>query len=389
MKVRLLFLAAASVMPSGLIARDAVDMGLSVKWASHNVGAKESTQQGMRFAWGEVSTKESFTFENYKYRKGNTQWSRDIGRNISNTEYDVAKKQWGGDWRMPTQKEVVELCEKCLWEWKKVNGVFGFEVVGPNGNCIFLPSDSFDKSEGHYWTGTLSQGLGRSAMELCFSSNVVRTLGAYRKEGCHVRPVMTNYSYDRQMDIPLEWRIKKYRRFIERINAGDYESAFVEISIIAASGDSMAQCVLGSMYYYGAGVFRNYEAAQEQLVLSASNGCLRAEYMLGCIESLNEARRFSKMLTGADNLDVDIEKSFWNQMMSTEDRPSNYKEAFRWFYLRDGQWGYKDIMYYAGVALVSGKYGYKNPSRGLYWIRRSAALGYPSAIELLRKIANK
>lgn len=379
-----------AVTSARTFAHTAVDMGLSVKWASYNVGAAESSQLGLRFAWGELSTKESFTFENYKHREGETQWSLDIGKEISGTKHDVASKLWGGEWRMPTQGEVLELCKKCTWEWKNVNGNCGFEVTGPNGNSIFLPADSDNNQEGHYWTGTLSQGLGRSAIELYFLSNGVRRVfGSYRKEGFHVRPVMTDDSYDRHQDIPVEWRTKKYSRLVERINAEDYEMAFVEASVLAASGDSMAQCVLGAMYYYGAGVFRNYEAAQEQLVLSASNGCARAEYMLGCIESLNKARLVSKMLTGADKPDEGVDESFWNQMMCTETLPSNFKEAFRWFFLKDGQWGYRDIMYYSGIALITGKYGYSNPQRGLYWIQRSANQGCSEAIQLLNELKRR
>ena len=53
------------------------------------------------------------------------------------TKYDAASYFWKGKWRMPTQKEMEELCSKCTWTWIEYNGVVGYKVKGPNGNAIF------------------------------------------------------------------------------------------------------------------------------------------------------------------------------------------------------------------------------------------------------------
>ena len=83
------------------------------------------------------------------------------------------------------------------------------------------------------------------------------------------------------------------------------------------------------------------------------------------------------------DLDSHIDDAFWKQMMSTAVLPQSYKEAFRWFMIPGYEWAYRDIMYYCGVALIEGTYGYKNVMHGKQWIRRSAGLGYPEAMQLV------
>ena len=119
-----------------------VDLGLSVKWATCNVGASSPTGYGNYYAWGETSTKSEYSEKTYAYcnkKKGEYVYMN-IGPNISGTQYDAARVNWGGTWRMPTWDEIKELKEKCSWVWTTVNGVNGYKVTGPNGNSIFLPA---------------------------------------------------------------------------------------------------------------------------------------------------------------------------------------------------------------------------------------------------------
>lgn len=44
-----------------------VDLGLSVLWATCNIGAATPEEYGNYFAWGETATKDSYTEENYVY----------------------------------------------------------------------------------------------------------------------------------------------------------------------------------------------------------------------------------------------------------------------------------------------------------------------------------
>lgn len=139
---------------------DYVDLGLSVNWASCNLGASTPASRGGYYAWGETSTKTKYTKENYAYYKEGSGYT-DIGKNISGTQYDAATVNLGKDWRMPTKDEVQELCEKCTFTYGEVDGVKGYYATGKNGNSIFLPcygykSGSWDSHEnqGCFWIGT-------------------------------------------------------------------------------------------------------------------------------------------------------------------------------------------------------------------------------------------
>lgn len=118
---------------------EAVDLGLSVKWASCNVGATSPEDAGGYYAWGETEVKSSYTLNTYLYYNSANGYF-DILKDISNTRYDVAHVKWGGKWRLPTIKEIEELCNKCTSIWTTNNGVYGRKFVGPNGNSIFLPA---------------------------------------------------------------------------------------------------------------------------------------------------------------------------------------------------------------------------------------------------------
>lgn len=122
----------------------AIDLGISVKWASCNIGASKPEEYGDYYAWGETDTKPEYTEENYQYWENReTGEFTDIGSEISGTQYDVANVKWGDGWRMPTESEMFELQTKCEWEWIQSNGVYGLKITGPNGNSIFMPAAGY------------------------------------------------------------------------------------------------------------------------------------------------------------------------------------------------------------------------------------------------------
>ena len=131
-------------------AGEAIDLGLSVKWASFNVGATKPEEYGGYYAWGETEEKEEYSWETYKWCKGtetsltkyctNSSYGTVDNKIILDPEDDVAHVKWGGTWRMPTQAEIEELLEKCTWTWTINNNIGGYVVTGTNGNSIFLPA---------------------------------------------------------------------------------------------------------------------------------------------------------------------------------------------------------------------------------------------------------
>ncbi len=136
-----------------------VDLGLSVKWTTCNVGADTPIDYGNFYAWGETETKSTYVEENsvtYRSRK-----KKIIKNGISgNPKYDVARAKMGSTWRMPTLREANDLMFECKWEHLILNGIKGFKVTGPNGNSIFIPSSgyyySINMRRGEtccYWTG--------------------------------------------------------------------------------------------------------------------------------------------------------------------------------------------------------------------------------------------
>lgn len=183
-----------------------IDLGLNVKWASHNVGASSPEGFGGYYAWGETGEKSVYTDETYKYvvdSDGDGFFYDEeyiyIGSNINGTQYDVAHVKWGGSWRMPTVKEIRELMEKCSWKRTTYNGVKGQLVTGPNGNSIFLPAAGcryygtsvfYVGDNGFYWSATQHESYSYGAYDFYFSSSGgVWCSSNSRFFGCTVRPV--------------------------------------------------------------------------------------------------------------------------------------------------------------------------------------------------------
>ena len=191
---------------------DAVDLGLSVKWASANLGAADSTEAGGYFAWGETAPKAGvYDGKKYKFGEGVNEMTKynfytvlsstlrsltkvtpvDCKLNLD-PEDDAAAVLLGGGWRMPTADELWELKTKCTWkpvtividsteffvEKLTLGYVITSNVPGYEGNSIFLPAAGFISdhedysSEGGlvsnkgyelcYWTSTLEQSLGNT-----------------------------------------------------------------------------------------------------------------------------------------------------------------------------------------------------------------------------------
>ena len=169
-----------------------VDLGLSVKWATCNVGASSPSGYGDYYAWGETSTK-SGKYDKDTYRFYKNKKMEYLGRDISGTSYDVARQKWGGTWRMPREAEFRELIAKCTWTWTSQDGHFGFRV-SRNGNSIFLPAVGFHNYSsmtdvnitGNYWSST---GGYQEATLMKINKNGPVIYDFYRELGFCIRPV--------------------------------------------------------------------------------------------------------------------------------------------------------------------------------------------------------
>lgn len=168
-----------------------VDLGLSVKWATSNVGANAPHEYGYYFAWGETYTKE-------KYDENNSDtYGIDMDDISGDLDYETATANCGGTWRLPTQDELEELIKKCTWKWIRKNGVKGYKVTGSNGNSIFLPVAGYRYGEschdvgelGYYWSSTPIKSNTGSAYSLYFGSGGYSVSWFYRYGGHTVRPV--------------------------------------------------------------------------------------------------------------------------------------------------------------------------------------------------------
>ncbi|MBR5982920.1 MAG: hypothetical protein IK025_04230 [Bacteroidales bacterium] len=168
-----------------------VDLGLpsGTRWATCNVGASTPTAYGNYYAWGETTTKSSYTEDNYTYSSNPTTLP---------SSADAATANWGSGWRMPTSTEMQELIDNCTVTWTTQSGVNGRLFTGPNGNSIFLPaaggrydSELYDAgSYGNYWSSSLYTDGAGNAWYLYFSSGGYGMYDIYgRFNGLSVRAV--------------------------------------------------------------------------------------------------------------------------------------------------------------------------------------------------------
>ena len=132
----------------GAKAAEAVDLGLSVKWASYDFGTVSPYDDGP-------------TYDYYDARDFNL------------------KDTWGANWRVPTYDEWYELVNNCTITSTTVNGKEIHVVEGKNGNRIYLPS-------GYYWT---PYAPGRSYYAAHFDNSTGTIIYAVHSDKYPIRPV--------------------------------------------------------------------------------------------------------------------------------------------------------------------------------------------------------
>ena len=200
--------------------QEPVDLGLSVKWASCNLGASKPEEQGDYYAWGEVEPYyisldpltwkdgklEGYEWASYKWGDGTTftKYNNDSDygevddKLVLDHEDDASYVLLEGEWRTPTIEECYELVTECDWEWSELNGVLGCVVSG-NGNSIFLPAagyryetlevPDFLGEMGLYWSSSLRGG--NSAYAFMFVEGAQEAGHEGRVAGFSIRPVLS------------------------------------------------------------------------------------------------------------------------------------------------------------------------------------------------------
>lgn len=212
-----------------------VDLGLSVRWATFNVGATKPVDFGWSVAWGETSKSDSYDWAMYlKDFGGSMAQSQDAGstkdplslyvaggskttETIKGTEYDVARVKLSNVWRMPSKEEFLELSANCTWKWyakgnDEFQGVAGYKVTsnvaGYTDNYIFLPAAGASDKEilsdtcslGKYWSASSAESDADCAIGLYFDSSKVEPNAlSERCLGFSIRPVTELTQYDKAL----------------------------------------------------------------------------------------------------------------------------------------------------------------------------------------------
>lgn len=183
-------------MTENVNGKECADLGLSVKWATCNVGAKSPEDYGGYYAWGETEEKDTYTWSTYKYYSEESSSYEDIGDNISGTQYDVAQYIWGSPWTMPTKEEMDELRTKCDWIWTMEKGVNGYKVFGDNGNYIFMPAagrkTTYSKGTGiiGYYMSATPYKVINNTYDLEFTNIKILTDDMPRCDGGSIRAIL-------------------------------------------------------------------------------------------------------------------------------------------------------------------------------------------------------
>ena len=199
---------------------ESVDLGLSVKWATWNIGASAPEESGAFFAWGETSPKWEYSWPSYQYCDGNyngltkycTSSTYGFGgftdnKTVLESIDDAATQIWGGGWRMPTRSEMNELVQNCTWTAYTINGIEGFKVSsnkeGFEDKWIFFPKvgtrgelrsySSYYRLAGLYWSSTLNTYSVNTAINIVIEQSV--NTSSYRVSGILFGGGFSEHSY--------------------------------------------------------------------------------------------------------------------------------------------------------------------------------------------------
>lgn len=209
---------------------EVVDLGLSVKWRAWNLGASSPEEFGDYYAWGEVETYytslDPLTWKNDKPTGySNESYSmcnggyRSFTRYCTSSEYgdvdfrtmletgptgdDIASILLGGNWRMPTNREIDELIENCTLDYRPVGSTYGTRLYstkpGFTDKWIFFPNSGFmtdlnyrPGSSGICWSSEVDTDNPARAFCMEIDTPYKGRNGYYRDFGYSIRPVLAD-----------------------------------------------------------------------------------------------------------------------------------------------------------------------------------------------------
>ena len=200
-----------------------VDLGLSVLWATHNVGAATPAGRGGLYAWGEtaedvkdtsVAFATAYSPYLYKFSIDNkfdslSKYCNDESMGVVDNlwtleaEDDAANVNWSQNWRMPTSDEMNELIENCTLSYtenymnsgeagvlltSKVQGYTDRSIFLPVGGCVQYETAHDDAL--FYWSSSLSEvGYNAEVLSLNFPTKKLSVHPLLRNLGVTIRPV--------------------------------------------------------------------------------------------------------------------------------------------------------------------------------------------------------
>ena len=190
----------------------AVDLGLSVKWATCNVGANSPEEFGNYYGWGDPTGKDVYEHDSepltdIKKRFPNRTLNTPPPSSIVNSSYDIAKQNWGGRWRMPTIKEAEELLEKCTVELFKDKGHKLIKIIGPNRNYIIFPSAGFVSGTEGNWI------LKYHYYEVYLYTGEMKQGGWWLDPNKEAGYLLIGENYDKNLDVILEKGVRLIERY--------------------------------------------------------------------------------------------------------------------------------------------------------------------------------
>lgn len=146
-----------------------VDMGLSVKWATCNIGATTETDKGVTYSWGSLSPNTEDT------------WYKGAEATPLPASRDIASIAYGGTWRMPSKQEWTELRDNTTWEYISSGSYFVITSKLTGGSiCI---------RAGQYWLNDYNSGTTAKLANISQSTNLTYSW-QNRKSLLYIRPVM-------------------------------------------------------------------------------------------------------------------------------------------------------------------------------------------------------